>query len=142
DKGVHATSQYFPAVNPLAANPEDSVVSTIAPGLSNVSMPSPGNLAGATGVTFLEASVQLRDGIANEENKWINTISGGAALSLDILAFCGDPIGYVAGQLLSWMLEHVEPLRMVLDGLAGNPAMIKSYAASWESIATEMVAVG
>lgn len=111
------------------------------PLLSNVGIPSTGSPGIFAGITSLEAGFQLHQGITDSENQLINLVSGGAAMGLDILSMCSDPIGYVAGQLLSWMLEHVEPARMLLDQLAGNPGMIKAYAASWQSIATELADV-
>lgn len=91
------------------------------------------------GVTFYEAAVQLKQGLDNGD--LLNIASGFAAASLDLLAVGSDPIGYVAGQLMSWMLEHVEPMREVLDGLAGNPPMIAAYSQAWADISTEVAAV-
>lgn len=124
--GVYLGNNYSQEDNPFLSN-----VGTYATG-------SPGVFAG---ITMLEAGFQLHQGVADTENRLINLVSGGAAMGLDILSFCTDPIGYVAGQLLSWMMEHVEPLRAMLDSLAGNPAMIKAYADSWQRVGAEMVAV-
>ncbi|MEV5393968.1 WXG100 family type VII secretion target [Nocardia farcinica] len=52
-----------------------------------------------------------------------------------------DPFNYLGGQLMGWMLEHVEPLRKSLDSLAGNPDMVKAYSSSWAKISQELAGV-
>jgi uncharacterized protein YukE len=36
---------------------------------------------------------------------------------------------------VSWLMEHVKPLRKALDWLAGNPDEIAAHAASWRNVA-------
>lgn len=52
-----------------------------------------------------------------------------------------DPFGWLGGQIMSWMLEHVEPMRKTLDALAGNPDMVGAYTNSWKEIATRLTEV-
>lgn len=108
--------------------------------VSNVGMPTQTGLGALTGVTIFEAGYQIGDGIRS--GSWMNIASGAAAAALDVLGYLTDPLGYVAGQLFTWMLEHVEPLREVLDMLAGNPTMIKAYSDSWGRVEQELTAVG
>ncbi|RBO93831.1 WXG100 family type VII secretion target [Nocardia puris] len=49
-----------------------------------------------------------------------------------------DPFNFLGGQLMGWMLEHVEPMRKALDSLAGNPGMVEAYSKSWENIAERL----
>lgn len=105
-------------------------------GAPSISQGSPGIL---TGITGYEAFAQMEKGL--DDGSVLNAVSGGVGYALDILSFATDPIGYVAGQLFSWMLEHVEPLRQVLDYLGGNPTMIKAYAQSWTNIQEAMQAI-
>jgi hypothetical protein len=91
------------------------------------------------GLTAVEAGEEIGDGIAKGD--WAKVALGGAGAGLDMLCAGTDPIGYVSGQLASWMMEHLEPLRKVLHGLTGEPEMIKAYAASWAHISEELGAV-
>lgn len=92
------------------------------------------------GVTAFEAGWAIAEGI--DSGDWMVAVSGAIALGLDVASAAMDPIAYVAGQLFSWMLEHIEPARAALHALAGNPDMVKSYAQSWTNIENEMTAVG
>ncbi|MGW5317202.1 WXG100-like domain-containing protein [Nocardia thailandica] len=49
-----------------------------------------------------------------------------------------DPFNLLGAQLMSWMLEHVEPMRKALDSITGNPDMVKAYSTSWEKIAEHL----
>ncbi|ONM48570.1 WXG100 family type VII secretion target [Nocardia donostiensis] len=52
-----------------------------------------------------------------------------------------DPFGFLGTQIVGWLLEHVEPYRRTLDALYGSPDMVEAYAATWQKIAEELVAV-
>ncbi|MFC4128425.1 hypothetical protein [Nocardia rhizosphaerae] len=92
-----------------------------------------------SGITFYEAVTQLNQGLG--EGDLLNITSGAAAASLDLLAAGSDPIGYVAGQLFSWMLEHVAPMREVLDGMTGSPMLIAGFSEFWTNVGTETATV-
>lgn len=93
-----------------------------------------------TGVTAFEGGWAIAEGI--DSGDWAVAVSGMIAVGLDVAAAVTDPIGYVAGQVISWMLEHIEPARKALDDLAGNPDMVKAYAQSWTNVEKELTAVG
>lgn len=88
------------------------------------------------GLTAVEAAKEIGDGVANGD--WGKVALGGVGAGLDMLSAGFDPISYFSGQLASWMMEHLEPLRKVLHGLTGEPDMVKGYAASWDTISTDM----
>jgi hypothetical protein len=92
------------------------------------------------GITAIEAGQEIAAGIKSGD--WIEVGLGVVAGGLDVVSAAFDPIGYAAGQLVSWMMEHLEPLRKVLHGLSGEPNMVKGYAGTWERIGGEMEAVG
>ncbi|MFD3702479.1 hypothetical protein ACFWUP_04980 [Nocardia sp. NPDC058658] len=46
-----------------------------------------------------------------------------------------DPFNFLGTQLMSWMLEHVEPMRKSLDSISGNPDMVQAYSDAWAKIA-------
>jgi hypothetical protein len=41
-----------------------------------------------------------------------------------------------------WLTEHVEPMRELLDHLAGKPDVIASHAATWRNMAVELWSMG
>ncbi|KAF0847293.1 WXG100 family type VII secretion target [Nocardia caishijiensis] len=49
-----------------------------------------------------------------------------------------DPFNFIGSQLMSWMLEHVEPMRKSLDSITGNPDMVQAYSDSWKKIADHL----
>ncbi len=91
---------------------------------------------GEKGLTAVEAGEEIGVGIANGD--WGKVALGGVGAGLDMLSAGFDPIDYFSGQLVSWMMEHLEPLRKVLHGLTGEPDMVKGYAASWGNVSTSM----
>lgn len=108
--------------------------------VENVGLPSadggPGFMAG---ITAFEAGWAIAEGI--DKGDWKLALSGLAAGALDVAAAALDPIAYVAGQLFSWMLEHIEPARAALHALSGNPDMVKGYAQSWTNVEQQMLSV-
>jgi hypothetical protein len=126
DQGSDLRNNYLQDANPL----------------ENTGLPDAdtGNTGVFTGITAFEAGWTIAQGV--DQNDLGLIISGVAAATLDVVSAAIDPIAYVAGQLFSWMLEHVEPARAALHALTGNPDMIKSYAATWTNIENEMLAVG
>lgn len=128
--------------NPLIADGTD-LADNYAQDLNpfeNMGAPSaeggPGFMAG---ITAFEAGWSIAEGI--DKGDWKLALSGVAAGALDVASAALDPIAYVAGQLFSWMLEHIEPARAALHALSGNPDMVKAYAASWTNIEREMLSV-
>jgi uncharacterized protein YukE len=61
-----------------------------------------------------------------------------AAIGADTGSFLGDPIATMASWATTWLLEHLKPLKLMLDGLAGNPEMIKAAADTWKKIGGEL----
>ncbi|WP_367127593.1 hypothetical protein [Saccharothrix sp. HUAS TT1] len=93
-----------------------------------------------TGITAFEAGWTIAQGV--DQNDLGLIISGVAAATLDVVSAAVDPIAYVAGQLFSWMLEHVEPARAALHAVTGNPDMVKGYAQTWTNIEQEVLKLG
>lgn len=52
-----------------------------------------------------------------------------------------DPFNFLGGQLMGWMLEHVEPLRKSLDSVSGNPDMVQAYSQSWAKISERLAEI-
>lgn len=107
---------------------------------TNMDAPGEDGTGFMTGITAFEAGWAIGEGI--DSGDWALAVSGLVGGGLDVAAAVTDPIGYIAGQVISWMLEHIEPAREALDKLAGNPDMVKAYAQSWTNIEEELTAVG
>jgi hypothetical protein len=87
-----------------------------------------------TGLGLVEDAAQISSGIQN--NSWVDGTLGTAGGTLDILGMAIDPIGSLAAWGVSWLMEHVKPLKDALDWLAGNPDEISAHAVTWENVAT------
>jgi uncharacterized protein YukE len=69
------------------------------------------------------------------DGSWIEGTLGAVSAGLDALAFVSDPVGALLQYGVTWIIEHVEPLREALDWLAGNPAQIRAHAQTWSNVA-------
>jgi hypothetical protein len=85
-----------------------------------------------TGLGLVEDAAQIAGGIQN--NSWVDGTLGTVGGSLDILAMAIDPLGSLVAWGVSWLMEHVKPLKEALDWLAGNPDEISAHAATWENV--------
>jgi hypothetical protein len=70
-----------------------------------------------TGLGLAEDAAQISSGIHN--NSWVDGTLGGVGGSLDILGTVIDPLGSLVAWGVSWLMEHVKPLK---EALAGSPA--------------------
>jgi hypothetical protein len=86
-----------------------------------------------TGLGLVEDATQVASGIHN--NSWVDGTLGTVGGSLDILGTVIDPLGSLAAWGVSWLMEHVKPLKEALDWLAGNPDEISAHAATWQNVA-------
>ncbi|BFU48050.1 WXG100 family type VII secretion target [Krasilnikovia sp. MM14-A1004] len=86
-----------------------------------------------TGLGLVEDAADVANGIKNDS--WVDGTLGGVGGSLDTLGLMIDPIGTLVSWGVSWLMEHVKPLKDALDWLAGNPDEISAHAATWENVA-------
>ncbi|UVS78733.1 type VII secretion target [Actinokineospora sp. UTMC 2448] len=61
-----------------------------------------------------------------------------ASMGADGAALAGDPLGTAVSWAAGWVMEHVKPFRLILDGLAGNPEMIKGASLTWKNMSAEL----
>ncbi|SDT66755.1 WXG100 family type VII secretion target [Actinoplanes derwentensis] len=90
----------------------------------------------STGLGLIEDARQISDGI--HDNSWVDATLGGVGGSLDTLAVAIDPLGSMMAWGVSWLLEHVKPLKDALDWLAGQPDEIAAHAATWRNVAASV----
>ena len=72
---------------------------------------------------------------------WVDDLLAGAAFGLDVAATVLDPFSALLANGLGWALEYFEPLREVLDKLAGIPDRVAAHAATWQNMAAELQAM-
>lgn len=87
-----------------------------------------------TGIFIAESVRDLVQGI--QSGDWVDIGLGGLTTGLEALSIVMDPIGSVASHLVSFIIEHVEPLQDALDKLAGNADAVA--AQTWKNVATAL----
>ncbi|TDP97539.1 type VII secretion target [Labedaea rhizosphaerae] len=65
-----------------------------------------------------------------------------AALGLDGVGIAADPVGTLAGWAAGWLMEHIKPLKLMLDLVTGNPKAVAAAAQTWKTIGDELVRLG
>jgi hypothetical protein len=86
-----------------------------------------------TGLGLVEDAAQVSSGIQNDS--WVDGTLGTVGGALDIVGMAIDPLGSLVAWGVSWLMEHVKPLKDALDWLAGNPDEISAHAQTWENVA-------
>jgi hypothetical protein len=92
-----------------------------------------------SGIGIAESVADLVEGI--ESGNWIDIGLGGLTTGLEALSIVMDPIGSVGANLVSFIIEHVEPLQDVLDKLAGSADAVMAQSQTWKNIAAAVAAV-
>jgi hypothetical protein len=85
-----------------------------------------------TGLGLVEDAAQVSSGI--HDNSWVDGTLGTVGGGLDILGMVIDPLGSLVSWGVSWLMEHVRPLKEALDWLAGNPDAIAAHATTWQNV--------
>jgi RHS repeat-associated protein len=92
-----------------------------------------------TGIGVLESANDLASGV--KDGSWVEGGLGAVGVGLEVLSLVTDPIGTLAQYGVSWLIEHVKPLKDCLDWLAGNPPVIQGFSDTWANVATEVNAI-
>ncbi|MFC7547507.1 WXG100 family type VII secretion target [Plantactinospora sp. GCM10030261] len=66
---------------------------------------------------------------------WVDGMLAGGSFALEAAATVIDPFSALLANGLGWAMEHFEPLREVLDKLAGIPDMVTAHAETWRNMA-------
>jgi hypothetical protein len=86
-----------------------------------------------TGIGIAESISDLVQGI--QSGNWVDIGLGVATTGLEALSLYMDPIGSVASNLISFVIEHVGPLKDILDQLAGSADGVAAQARTWKKVA-------
>lgn len=57
-------------------------------------------------------------------------IEGGIGAATSV----GGLVGFLMEPLIAWIVDHLKPIRLVLDELAGNPATVKGVSKTWTNM--------
>ncbi|MEJ2854141.1 MULTISPECIES: WXG100 family type VII secretion target [unclassified Saccharothrix] len=92
-----------------------------------------------TGSGLADGIEGLVDAIRSEG--WVDDALAGTALGVEVAASVLDPISALLANGLGWAMEYFEPLREMLDELTGKPDVVRSHAATWNNMATELTSM-
>ncbi|HEV2782191.1 MAG TPA: DUF6531 domain-containing protein [Actinophytocola sp.] len=107
----------MPDANPLVAAPRETTTAV-------------------TGIGIAESCVDLAHGVSNGD--WVEAGLGVLGAGLEVLSMVIDPLGTLASYGVSWLIEHVRPLKEALDWFAGDPPVIRSFSETWGNVAAEV----
>ena len=91
-----------------------------------------------TGLGLIEDAHQISSGIQN--NSWVDGTLGTVGGALDVVTMAIDPLGSLLAWGVSWLMEHVRPLKEALDWLTGNPDEVAAHAATWKNVSDHLAA--
>src|SRR6186713_2866364 len=103
--------------NPLVARPQNATTAV-------------------TGIGIAESAQGLAHGVSNGD--WVEAGLSAAGVGLEVLSMVIDPLGTLASYGVSWLIEHVQPLKDALDWFAGDPPVIRSFSETWANVAAEV----
>jgi uncharacterized protein YukE len=69
---------------------------------------------------------------------WVDEALAGGSFAVEAAATALDPLSALLSNGLGWALEYFQPLREVLDKLAGIPDRVAAHAATWQNISGEL----
>ncbi|RRO18160.1 hypothetical protein EIL87_07900 [Saccharopolyspora rhizosphaerae] len=75
---------------------------------------------------------------AINQGDWGDFAASAGVLALDGLVTVIDPVGTALAAGVGWLMEHLAPLRELLDFLAGDPNVIKEGADTWLAIKADL----
>ncbi|MEV6647616.1 hypothetical protein [Amycolatopsis sp. NPDC051371] len=91
-----------------------------------------GDYGWAGGIGIAESSMDAFNGI--KDGDWVSGGLGVLSLAGEIAGAAVDPFGYLMSSVASFLMEHIQPLKDMLDSVAGNPPVIQSYADTWGNV--------
>ncbi|GAB3676634.1 WXG100-like domain-containing protein [Saccharopolyspora tripterygii] len=110
--------------NPLVAQQPESNDGFITKGT--------GDAGWATGIGIAESVNDVSS--LNEGSSWVESGLAYGGLAMEAISAAVDPIGTLLSYGLSWLIEHVQPLKEALDWFAGDPDGVEAYGKTWENV--------
>jgi len=69
---------------------------------------------------------------------WVDQALSGGAFAVEAAATVLDPVSALLSNGLGWAMEYFEPLREMLDNLAGIPDRVAAHATTWGNMSAEL----
>jgi hypothetical protein len=95
-----------------------------------------GDYGYAGGIGIAESAIDTFNGI--KDGNWVEGGLGMLGLAAEAASAAIDPFGWLMSSVASFLMEHVQPLKDMLDSLAGDPPVIQSYAETWGNISKSL----
>ena len=92
-----------------------------------------------TGLSLADSFQGLHQAI--DSGGWVDQALAGGAFAAEAVATVLDPFSALLAGGLGWAMEYFEPLREMLDMLAGMPDRVAAHAATWLSLSAELRAM-
>ncbi|GIM89278.1 WXG100 family type VII secretion target [Paractinoplanes toevensis] len=73
-----------------------------------------------------------------QSGSWVEGALAGGAFAVEAAATVLDPVSALLSNGLGWAMEYFEPLREMLDNLAGIPDRVMAHAETWTRMAAEI----
>ncbi|MFC9254486.1 hypothetical protein [Amycolatopsis thailandensis] len=88
------------------------------------------------GIGVAESAMDAFNGISSGD--WIGGGLGVLSLAGELASAAIDPFGYLMSSVASFLMEHMQPLKDMLDAVAGDPPVIQSYSETWGNVAKKL----
>lgn len=91
-----------------------------------------GDYGWAGGIGIAESAMDTFNGI--KDGNWVEGGLGMVGLAAEGAAAAIDPFGWLMSSVASFLMEHVQPLKDMLDSVCGDPPVIQSYSETWSNV--------
>lgn len=95
-----------------------------------------GDYGWAGGIGIAESAMDVFNGI--KDGNWVEGGLGMLGLAAEGAAAAIDPFGWLMSSVASFLMEHVQPLKDMLDSVCGDPPVIQSYSETWSNVASSL----
>ncbi|MFF5987660.1 hypothetical protein [Prauserella flavalba] len=95
-----------------------------------------GDYGYAGGIGIAESAIDTFNGI--KDGNWVEGGLGVLGLAAEGAAAAIDPFGWLMSSVASFLMEHIQPLKDMLDSVCGDPPVIQSYSETWSNVATHL----
>ncbi|PZM95323.1 MAG: hypothetical protein DIU79_07675 [Actinobacteria bacterium] len=92
-----------------------------------------------TGLSLAESFQGVYQAV--NSGSWVNQLLAGGAFAAEVVSTILDPFSALLANGLGWAMEYFEPLREMLDQLAGNPDQVTAHAETWNNISGELSSI-
>lgn len=98
---------------------------------AQASVSGPVEASPLSGLGLIEDGQDLNE--AMESNSWVAESLAVFGTSMDVQQLVSDPLQTLMSWGISWLLDHMSPLKDWLNELTGNPGEVQGFAATWTS---------